>query len=165
MRPSATRKFRIGHGLLAGMLLGMAAASFPLSGSAEFHSGGHRSGFGHHGGHHGPGRGDHRGHHGSRFGHHRGFHGASHGHVIVLGDPGITYRGPLGFELHYALRQTHALHRRDYATAGYYPDCRTVYKDTYMDGYPVTVSGLMCYDEYGYPYIVPESRRLMEYYE
>jgi hypothetical protein len=81
-------------------------------------------------------------------------------------DPGIVYRGPLGFELHSRLRQGRALHRGDYAaTPEYYPDCRTVYKETHLNGRPATVSGLMCYDEYGSPYLIPESRRLVEYYE
>jgi hypothetical protein len=178
MKRSVARKFRFGRSLLAGMLLAIMGSSIPVSGIAQVpHGGGHASDFGHHGERHGFSsghqggrdgfrRGHHGKHHGSRIGRHGGVHRFNHGHVIVLDDPGIIHRGPLGFELHNRLRRGHALRRAGYAaTSGYYPECRTVYMETHVQGWPATVSGLMCYDEYGSPYVIPESRRLVEYYD
>lgn len=156
MKRWGTRKFRFGPSLLAGMLLATAGSSIPVIGNAQVH----------HGGTHGSDINHYSGHHGSRFGHHGGVHGFGNGHAIVPYDPGIVYRGPLGFEYHRALRHGHSLHREDYAaTSDYYSDCRTVYKETHVYGRAAMVSGLMCYDEYGNPYVIPESRRVVDYYE
>jgi hypothetical protein len=167
MKRSVARKFRFGRKLFAGLLLAMVATSMPVTGNAEVHhGGGHGSDFSYRGGHHGSSRSHHGAHHGFSCGHQGGHHGFSLGYVNVPYDPGIVYRGPLGFELHSRLRHGRALHRGDYAaTPDYYAECRNVYSETYVNGRPATVSGLMCYDEYGSPYVIPESRRLVEYYE
>ena len=40
-----------------------------------------------------------------------------------------------------------------------------MYKHADVDGRPARIEGTRCYDEYGDAYIVPESRRVVEYYD
>ena len=156
MKPSVVRKQHSGRKPLVGLLLTMVVISMPLTGIAQIrYGGGHGSDFSHGGGRHG----FNRYHDGGNYGRGQAYAGAPY-------DSRIIYRGPLGFELHDRLRHGRALHRGEYAaTPEYYPDCRTVYQETYLNGRPATVSGLLCYDENGSPYVIPESRRLVDYYQ
>lgn len=78
---------------------------------------------------------------------------------------GTVHRGPLGFETHHRIRAYEANRRQGHAaTSAYNPGCRIVYKESHVNGRPATVSGQMCYDEYGETYIVPNSRQLVEYH-
>ena len=80
------------------------------------------------------------GHHNSHYGH------GGHGYDYLL--PGLL----LG----------HALSNHGYAGNAYHysgRDCRKVHKYRYASyGTKTRISGTMCYDDYGNPYIVPGSR-------
>lgn len=140
--------------------------------------GGHHIGFGHHGRHgrHSGFHGGHhlRGHHGFHRGgfhrrrhhsphafggHHRGHRHGGHGH---------HGRHRSGFRHHSGFSPSYSRHQGTHGGSShgeYYDGCRTVYKNHHFDGRPARISGQMCYDEHGKPYIVPESRELVEYYD
>jgi hypothetical protein len=161
--------YRKGRRLLAGLVLGVAVAFVAPGGDAVAHQGVVLGpGFESQGGHHDFKRGDRRGRLGGRHGsgRHRGAQRFSQGHVIIPDHPGLVYRGPLGFEQHRALREARSNRHGDYTTiSGNYAHCSTVWMDTYVNGWPATVSALLCHDEYGNPYLVTAGGRLVKYYD
>ena len=94
-----------------------------------------RFGYGHHGAHHADRHHHDKRHHGARSRHGRG---------------------------HHAERRTHGHDQHGRYTSR---DCRTVTKQAYHNGRPAKVSGKLCYDRHGTPYIVDGSRSVVGYYD
>jgi len=160
---------------IAAMVLLVGALLVPAGALAQHHSSGHHGGhFGHSSSRHSFGFGHRRhGGHGFRFGLHRGGHGFSFGHSGSHRRHGL-HRGTarLHGRSHRSTRHhdRHGFGRssRHSGHSGYRAgrsDCETVHKRAEVDGRPATIEGLRCYDGHGDPYVVPESRQIVEYHD
>jgi len=154
----------------AAIALLAAALLLPLDARAQHHGAGHHGGhFGHSSGRHSFGFG--HGGHGFGFGLHRGGHGFSHfgghrRHGLHRGTSrlhGRSHRSSRHHDPHgFGRGRRHSGHS-GYRTGR--SDCETVHKRAEVAGRLATIEGLRCYDGHGDPYIVPESRAIVEYHD
>lgn len=164
--------------LLAGALL------MPAAALAQHHSYGHHGGhFGHSSSRYSFGYGHHGGFggHGFQFGLHQDGHGFSFGHFggghrrHSLHHGTARLHGPSHRSgRHHGSRRHHDRHGLGRSHGGYGGHsgyrtgrsyCESVYKRAEVDGRLATIEGLRCYDDHGDPYIVPESREIVEYHD
>ncbi len=116
--------------------------------------------------------------------HHRGYHGGHGGHhyraapfVYNLGRVvgafaphrrhyyrgDHYYRSDRYYAAPYAYRHRPAPRHYQYSHHG--NGCHAVSKSEYHHGRLARIGGTMCYDGYGYPYVVSGSRYVMHYYD
>ncbi|MDT8408390.1 MAG: hypothetical protein RQ741_02205 [Wenzhouxiangellaceae bacterium] len=167
------------HWTLVVLLLLIAGLLMPVNALAQHHSSGHHGGYGGHGGYSRYSFGFSHGGHGVRYGHHGGGHrfslgyfGGRHsygGHRGADRRYGRSYRSGRSYSSPYVARsRSYATHDGDgYRSSerAYDGDCEPVHKRAEVDGRPATIEGRRCYDEHGEAYIVPESRRIVEYHD
>ena len=161
--------------IIAALALLAAVVLVPVSVQAQHHGSGHHGGHsGHSSSRHSFGFGHGHGGHGFRFGLHRGGHGFSFGHFGGHRRHGLHRSTSRLHGRSHRSRRHHGSHgfgrgRSHTGHSGYRSsgrnDCEAVYKRAEVDGRLATIEGLRCYDGHGDPYIVPESREIVEYHD